>query len=177
MDRRQRKTREAILSAFSELLKKHKYESITVQDIIDRADVGRSTFYSHFETKDTLLKVICDDIFTHIIDGESCELKEDSDTLLSRLTHILRHFDGKKDDIRAILSSQSRDVFMKYLRDYLDTVFGMHLSEFHTDVPTDYLKNHLICSFCETVRWWVDEAPDSTPEETAAFYMSVTEKH
>ena len=76
MDRRQRKTREAIFSAFSQLIRARKYESITVQDIIDKADIGRSTFYSHFETKDHLLKAICSDIFEHIIVGEDCDYKE-----------------------------------------------------------------------------------------------------
>lgn len=177
MDRRQRKTREAIFSAFSSLLKKHRYESITVQDIIDKADVGRSTFYSHFETKDHLLKAICDDIFAHIIEGESCGYEEKSDTLISELTHILYHFEGKKSDVRAILSSQSGEIFMIYLKDYLSKVFDMHLPEFNTNVPTAFLKNHLICSFCEAVRWWLEENYDASPEKIAAFYMSVTEKH
>ena len=59
MDRRQKKTREAIFNAFCELLSKKRYEQITVGEIIERADVGRATFYAHFETKDFLLKELC----------------------------------------------------------------------------------------------------------------------
>ncbi len=177
MDRRQRKTRDAIFSAFGDLIKSRRYESITVQDIIDKADVGRSTFYSHFETKDTLLKAICDDIFEHIIEGEECGYTDYSDSLGSKLTHILWHFEKKKSDIKGILASQSKDIFMKYLSDYLSTVFDMHLSDFHIDTPEGYLKNHLTGSFCETVRWWLEESPDTSPDEIAAFYMSVTETH
>ena len=177
MDRRQRKTREAIFSAFSELIRKRRYESITVQDIIDRADIGRSTFYSHFETKDSLLKAICYDIFEHIIEGEKCDYPDETLTLLSRLTHILWHFEGKKNDIRGILASQSCETFMKYLRDYLNEIFTMHAEDFHADVPTEYLKNHLTGSFCETVRWWIQEAPDTAPDKIAEFYLAVTETH
>ena len=59
MGRRQLRTRALIFDAFSELLNKNKYNSITVQDIIDKAGIGRSTFYSHFETKDELLNAVC----------------------------------------------------------------------------------------------------------------------
>ena len=70
MDRRQRKTRAAIFSAFTTLLEKKNYSSLTIQDIIDEADIGRTTFYAHFETKDELLKAICTDIFSHVFSDE-----------------------------------------------------------------------------------------------------------
>ncbi len=57
MDRRQRKSRERIFHAFIELLAKKHFNQITVGEIIERADVGRATFYAHFETKDFSLSV------------------------------------------------------------------------------------------------------------------------
>ena len=56
MDRRQQKTRESIFNAFISLLSKKNYNNITVGEIIEVANVGRATFYLHFETKDFLLK-------------------------------------------------------------------------------------------------------------------------
>ena len=71
MDRRQRKTREAIFAAFTGLLATKDFSQITVGEIIELADVGRATFYAHFETKDFLLREFCEELFCHLFDAES----------------------------------------------------------------------------------------------------------
>jgi hypothetical protein len=50
-DRRVRRTRRALIEAFVSLVVQNRYEQITVQDILDAADIGRSTFYAHFSGK------------------------------------------------------------------------------------------------------------------------------
>lgn len=71
MDRRTEKTRQAIIDAFVKLTNKSGYEKISVKDIIQEANVGRSTFYDHFETKDELARAICYALFEHIL-GLNC---------------------------------------------------------------------------------------------------------
>ena len=66
MDRRKIKTKKAITEAFNTLITKKRYEKISIQNIIDEADVGRSTFYEHFGTKDDLLRSRCHELFEHI---------------------------------------------------------------------------------------------------------------
>ena len=61
-DRRVGKTRRALKEALTDLILEQGYESVTVQDVIDRADVGRSTFYAHFLDKDDLLMAILADL-------------------------------------------------------------------------------------------------------------------
>jgi AcrR family transcriptional regulator len=56
MDRRVRKTREALYSAFVALVAERGYDGFSIQDLIDEADVGRTTFYAHFKTKEDLLQ-------------------------------------------------------------------------------------------------------------------------
>ena len=98
MDRRQKKTREAIFSAFTALLAERNLNSISVQDIIDRANVGRTTFYAHFETKDFLLRDLCEELFSHIIGtalGHPGETFSNCSTLSddSVFLHLLRHLE------------------------------------------------------------------------------------
>jgi AcrR family transcriptional regulator len=88
MDRRTEKTKDAIYKAFSSLLLEKRYSKITIQEIIDYANIGRSTFYSHFETKDELLKSMCTDI---IEDFHSNSLSLDNANPCSIIVPILHH--------------------------------------------------------------------------------------
>jgi AcrR family transcriptional regulator len=55
VDRRTRKTHDALLNAFNELMLDRRYDEFGVADIVEDADVGRSTFYEHYRGKDDLL--------------------------------------------------------------------------------------------------------------------------
>lgn len=153
MDRRQRKTRAAIFSAFTTLLEKKSYSSMTIQDIIDEADIGRTTFYAHFETKDELLKAICSDIFDHVFSDEiMSEDKHDfseHDSFHDRLTHILYHLQEKQQSISGILSGECGEVFMRYFKEYLCRIFDGQLSE-QSEIPREYRLHHAVSSFAET---------------------------
>ena len=113
MDRRQRKTREAIFAAFTALLAEKDYGQLTVQDIIDKADIGRTTFYAHFETKDFLLKDLCEELFGHIIDTAMglpggyyhCSCANSTDSVF---LHLLRHLQENDRNILELLSFSCR---------------------------------------------------------------------
>ncbi|HET6991972.1 MAG TPA: TetR/AcrR family transcriptional regulator [Bacteroidia bacterium] len=55
VDRRIQKTKKGLTEALINLILEKGYEKVTVQDIIDKANVGRSTFYIHYESKEQLL--------------------------------------------------------------------------------------------------------------------------
>lgn len=178
MDRRQRKTRRAIFDAFAALLENKSYSNITVQDIIDGADISRSTFYSHFETKDELLKALCTEIFEHVFSNDlSKEASHDfSGTgrdLKEEITHMLYHLKENSRYISRILSCESGEIFMSYFKEYLEKVFRDELKKIRTDLPGDYLLNHMVCDFAETVRWWMKNDRYS-PEEISRFFFSAT---
>ena len=66
MDKRTEKTLDAIYDAFTILINTKDYDDITIQDILDKSNIGRSTFYTHFKTKNDLLLKISQDIFEHV---------------------------------------------------------------------------------------------------------------
>ena len=179
MDRRQKKTRDAIFAAFRRLLAKKRFEHITVGEIIDEANVGRSTFYAHFETKDALLREMCTDIFQHIFSRTpSSEATHDFSgerpTLEVLLTHILYHLKDSERDITALFASESGELFITYFKGYLSDLFASHREDFSSEAPADFLQNHLTGSFVEAVRWWIRGGLKEEPERVVAYYLSVT---
>lgn len=182
MDRRQQKTREAIFRAFSKLLETKRFENITVQEIIDEANIGRSTFYAHFETKDELLRAMCTDIFHHVFTEHlpqeaDHDYSTGSESLERKLGHILYHLRENKLNLKGLLASDSGELFMKFFRGYLGDLFLQYKDDFHVKVPDDYLLHHLVGSFSETVKWWIAGDTKHTPEEMAGFYIALIEKH
>lgn len=177
MDRRQLKTRKAIFKAFRTLLEKKRYDHITVQDVIDEADVGRSTFYSHFESKDLLLDAMCEDLFYHIFENDPCPFVGKDGDLECKLSHTLWHIRDNKNDLCKVLLSDSGELFMTYFKKHLLKMFEMHISVFKVDVPREFILNHLVGSFAETVKWWMTENMKTEPEILAKYFMQMTETH
>lgn len=180
MDRRQKRTREAIFEAFSVLLEKKRVESITVQEIIDEAGIGRSTFYDHFATKDDLLRELCGNIFSHVLADDflhsprCCDFIAEQSGLHNTLVHLLYHLRDSRKDMVKILSCESGEVFMEYFRESLVILFQKNLSEDKASVvPRDFLLHHLAGSFACAVQWWIGNRMEPTPEEVASYYYTM----
>lgn len=184
MDRRQKKTREAIFKAFTTLLSEKNYNQISVQEIIDAADIGRTTFYAHFETKDFLLKELCEELFDHIIDTAmglphghyhySCGNANDSVFL-----HLLRHLQEDDRNILELLSSQNNEMFLRYFKSNLKKLI---LSQYadkgllqNSRLPEDYLVNHISSAFVETVSWWLSRKMAESPEVITEYFLATIE--
>ena len=183
MDRRQRKTREAIFSAFVSLLGEKDFARITVGEIIERADVGRATFYSHFETKDFLLKELCFELFCHVFDQTESERAEhrhifDCDTEGSAFVHLFYHLQRNDNRILDLLSGRNNELFLGYFKNDLRKLVVDQLPSFESrkseKLPDSLWVNHITSTFIETVRWWIDNGLCESPETiTEYFYLMV----
>lgn len=176
MDRRQQKTRQAIFIAFSDLLERKNFGNITVQEIIDGANVGRSTFYAHFETKDSLLKAMCTDIFEHVFSNDlgkesNHDFSHAGHDFEKEITHILYHLQDNRKNLKGLLSCESGEVFMGYFRGYLQEMFPPFIQKMHFEASRAYVLHMTISSFAETVRWWITGQGEYTPEQVAAFFI------
>ncbi len=184
MDRRQKKTRRAIFNTFSILLERKQYNHITVQDIIDGANIGRSTFYSHFETKDDLLKALCEELFGHILEAavdsaHTHGLYLQGGVPESVFCHLLQHLSENDNNILGLLSCESSEIFLRYfktcLNDLIQTQFLDHYQIRESELPIDFLVNHISGSFVEMVLWWIKGNQVLTPEELDRYFRAVIE--
>ncbi|MDO4787126.1 MAG: TetR/AcrR family transcriptional regulator [Fretibacterium sp.] len=182
LDRRQRKTRVAVLEAFSRLLAEEPYDKITIQEIIDRANIGRSTFYSHFATKDDLLRTLCGGLFDHIITSaldrtHTHGLCSDGERPVSIFLHILAHLRENDSNILSLLSGESNDLFLRDFRNGIKEVVRTELpgeAREAGDIPREFLVNHIAGSFIEMVRWWLENGMRQTPEELDGYFQAVS---
>ena len=183
MDRRQQKTRTAILNAFENLLAQKNYNKITVREIIDAANVGRTTFYDHFETKDALLGELCANLFEHVFSTRP-DLETGHDFSLSQgnmrviIVHMLYHLKDNGSSISRLLVGESSEIFLLYFKRYLDeTILQYTLPKMvctNSDVPKDFLKNHISGSFVNMVQWWIRRGMKESPEELASYFFAVS---
>ena len=183
MDRRQRKTREAIFTAFTQLLNEKDFGQITVGQIIDKADVGRATFYAHFETKEFLLKELCRELFCHILDSARPESSNHRhiftcDAPDSVFLHLFQHLQKNDNNILQLLSCRNNELFLGYFKDNLKLLAADQLPTFaqrkSPQLPDSFWIDHIAATFVETVRWWVTGGMQESAETiTEYFYLAV----
>lgn len=183
MDRRQKKTRESIFNAFTELLSEKHYNQITVGEIIEKADIGRATFYAHFETKDFLLKELCEELFCHIFDATE-EGKEkhqhifSCDAPSSVILHLIQHLQKNDNKILDLLSCENNELFLRYFKENLKLLIKKHPHLFGVEkplgLPDDYWINHVSVTFVETIRWWLyNGTKENSQTLSNYFYMAI----
>jgi AcrR family transcriptional regulator len=174
-DRRVRRTKRIIGDAFAALILEKGYARVTVQDILDRADVGRSTFYAHYRDKESLL--------TAAFEG----LRDDLRTDLARLTpgtrpgptsptgalfeHAYRH----RAIYRALCGRQGGDIVHRHLHHLIGALLRdhlrPHLSAARSDLPVDVVAEFYTSAALGLLTWWIDHDFRPDPASLAHLYQ------
>lgn len=182
MDRRQRKSRDAIFKAFIELLSKQNIQHITVGQIIERADVGRATFYAHFETKEYLLKELSQELFCHLFDTMTGRQEHhhifECDSEGSPFEHLFRHLQSNDNQLLKLLSGENRDLFLPYFADGLKRLVQANIIQFPKPdgLPEDYWEDYIVSTFVHTMCWWAEHGKTETPEKITDYFMRAVTK-
>ncbi|XCY66489.1 TetR/AcrR family transcriptional regulator [Streptococcus iniae] len=169
VDRRIQKTRKIIYEAFLEILNEKGYDQIRVQDIIDLANVGSSTFYQHYESKEVLLDQLCQELFHHIF------YQEEDSSFKDYLVHIVMHFKKNKDRVASLLLSNN-PYFLLHLKAELEhDVYPVLYQNYVKDkkIPEPFIHQFVVSSFIETLKWWLHQRDMISEEELITYYLQM----
>lgn len=178
-DRRVQRTRRSLHQALMSLILEKRYDKITVQDIIDRADVGRSTFYAHFLDKDDLLvqglAMFSDQLDAHIEASE--QTGGETEHVLHSLT-FFRHAGMHHELYRAMQKGGGADAIMAAGRDHLTADIQNHLDAMFPDgtpaeIPLPVITNFLAGAMLSVLMWWLDAGRPYSPEEIDAIFQQL----
>src|SRR6476646_8775317 len=166
-DRRVARSRRALKEALTDLILERGYEAVTVQDVIDRADVGRSTFYAHFMDKDDLLMAILADLEMPAPDPSGWN---PDDPAFGWTLELFRHFGSGKRLFKAVASSQSGALARRETTQRLERLAQAELSRLQAARKLDAFKvetvvRFLVGTFIGIMDWWMREENEHLPPE------------
>jgi AcrR family transcriptional regulator len=158
-DRRVGKTRKALKEALTDLILEQGYEGVTVQDVIDRADVGRSTFYAHFADKDELLMTILADLEMPGLDTTSWQ---PTDPAFGWTLALFGHFGSSKRLFKAVAGGQSGALARRETTQRLEALVRAELSRLKVarklePFDVEAVVRFLVGTFMGFMDWWLRE--------------------
>jgi AcrR family transcriptional regulator len=176
-DRRVQKTRRLLLSALGSLLHEKRYDAIVVQDILDRANVGRSTFYTHFRDKDDLLQSAVRDVLRATV-PEAPSSGRSSERVLrfSRpmFEHIAQHLRAGKGGMgprsRALVHERLRQVLAERVAKEVGSVARRPTS---ARVPAELVVKLVTSTFVVVLDWWVERGGKMAAEEVDEVFRAL----
>ncbi|MDH5719164.1 MAG: TetR/AcrR family transcriptional regulator [Spirochaetia bacterium] len=155
-DRRIRRTKNLLKQAMIELILEKEYEDISVQSIIDRADVGRTSFYAHFRSKEDLLLQNLDDI-ENIFKPE--DDKEHDQNINDFSLMIFRHIEENWKLARLLLGNPKMPVvrnhvqaiLLKYYKNQLQIAFDKK----KTTIEIEGAAVVFSAALLSLILWWL----------------------
>lgn len=168
-DRRVQRTKKLLHDALVSLILEKGYQKITIQNIIDRANVGRSTFYAHYRDKEDLLFSGFDQL-AHDLDRHT-QPPDSSDDDQGHLTHSLEffiHANENKELYMAMTESGGGEQLLEIGRQHMQNHIESHLVHYPAvgkDIPLPVITNFLAGSLLTMITWWLEEKTPYTPQQ------------
>jgi len=182
-DRRAMRSKRLIIEALRELILEKDYKKISVSDIVERADIGRATFYAHFEDKEALSRFMFNQLLMQI-EGEIQTILNENETKTNAYQNLIpslalfRIVEEKHRwfKINATNPSIGLNMLVHPLVKRLETQLdAMALPPSKDDVPTHLTATYLVSALIAILTNWVMDDMPAPPEKMDAMYQSLAD--
>lgn len=171
-DRRIERTRQLLLQALFSLVQEKGFDAVTVQDIIDRANVGRSTFYVHFVDKEDLLVQAMDPFSAELKERQRKALREGgaSEQRAFAFSHeLFSHADGHRDVFRTVVGNQSALILQRHFQRMQVDLVREEVKALAPAGVSNVLLEAVVQSIASALygllAWWIDGKRRMTVDE------------
>ncbi|MFI8792905.1 TetR/AcrR family transcriptional regulator [Streptomyces sp. NPDC055105] len=171
-DRRTRRTRRNLSDALVVLVLERGFSSLTVEDITDRADVGRATFYSHFRDREDLFARVTADLLEELTERLQPVVSDSYVGFTGKpVLEMLRHARERRDVYRIVLRGEGDG---KPLQTFTDTLARATADEFRDRadrnevtprIDPDLLARVWVGEQIAVLRWWTEREEPPLPVE------------
>ncbi len=175
VDRRSARTRNTLRDALMGLLAERGWDDITVQDVCARANIGRSTFYSHYPNKDALLQ--------GGLNGLQAELQRQARARANTAASgvgatqefgfapgLIEHALEQRAVFRGLIGRRSGYAVQQRFREMVIRLVTNELPASTGSFPRQAVARCLAAAFVELLSWWVEQRTPMPPTELAALF-------
>ena len=182
LDRRIQRTRQLLQDAVVSLIEEKGYEAVTVQDILDRANLGRSTFYAHFRDKEDLLLSSFENVRS-AFDKRHQEIlshKSEAANIHWEMSIVwFQHAQSSRQLYKALVGKQAGDIHVKYIHKYLSALLREHMGLSASAgkggaTLRDIAVYWTVSSLLALTAWWLDHDLPYTAEQIDDIFKQLT---
>jgi len=182
-DRRVQRTRRLLHKALMSLILEKKYEDITVQEILDRADVGRSTFYMHFQHKDELLVSgfqYLQSFLESVQEASTTVPGKSYERMIGFSLAMFEHAHEYRRVNRALLGSDAEAVVRRRIHSVLAGIVWRELKlelrsrkRGNAPVSPELLSHFLVSTYISVLTWWLNSRNPISPKDINVAYRQL----
>jgi AcrR family transcriptional regulator len=176
-DRRSKRTQQLVGDAFITLLLEKRYEDITIQDILERANIGRSTFYEHYWDKEDLLTSQIEQMLEHL--SQQVDTSQQDISFLIPSLALFQHVQDYYRLYQALLQGRGMEIVTQALQEQLQARIETLLQGEDKKRDTATLIAAVACyiagAFISLLRWWIQTEMTWSPERIDALFREIAQ--
>ena len=182
-DRRVARTKATLQHALISLTLKKGYDATTIKDICDEANVGRSTFYAHFTSKDDLKRSGLENLRKLLVarQREALAANDGETRSLSFSLTLFEHARDHKELYRALAGSRGGAIGLSTIRQILsdlvrDEIAASDKNNGTEAIPRDLVVQYLVGAYMAVLIWWLDRGAKLPPQRIDAMFRRLASK-